>query len=107
MPLPWSGGGASPGQTESPCQLGSAAPVHVGSVLDPHDVNDGVLLQEPVDDPVGAAPSREVPGQLASERLAHASGFLAKGAAAELPDGEGNRERQLVLKGTPGGSRES
>lgn len=106
--LPRSGGDAPPQQADrAHLQLRSAAPVHVGSVLDTHDVNDGVPLQEPVDDPIGAAPRREVPGQLAPERLAHAARVLAKGAAAELPDGEGNRKRQLVLKGTPGSSRKS
>ncbi len=76
-------------------------------MLDPHDVNDRVLLHEPVDDPVGAAPSGEVSGQLAPERLAHATRLFTKGAAAELPHGEGNRERQLVFGDTSGGSRES
>ena len=67
-------------------------------------MNDGILVDQPVDDPVGAATRREVTGQLASERLTHTTRILTKGAAAELPDGKGDRERQLLLEGAPGGS---
>ncbi len=67
-------------------------------------MNDGILVDQPKDDSVRAAARREVAGQFASERLAHTTRILTKGAAAELPDGKGNRERQLLLEGTPGGS---
>jgi len=67
-------------------------------------MNDGILVDQPVDHPVGAAARREVAGQLAPERLAHTTRILTKGAVAELPDGKGNRERQLLLERTPGGS---
>jgi hypothetical protein len=64
MSWPWSGGSAK--RTASSCQPRSAAPVHDGSVLDPHDMNDGILVDQPVDHPVGTAARREVAGQLCS-----------------------------------------
>lgn len=67
-------------------------------------MNDGVVVGEPIDDPVGAAARREVAGQLKPERLSHTTRIHTKGAAAELPDSKGNGERQLPLEGTPGGS---
>jgi hypothetical protein len=70
-------------------------------------MNDGILVDQPVDDPVGAAARREVADQLAPERLAHTARIPTKGAAAELPDSKGNGERQLLLEGTSGGSRKS
>ena len=67
-------------------------------------MNDGILVDQPADNPVGAAARREVAGQLAPKRLARTTRILTKGAATELPDGKGDGERQLVLEGTPGGS---
>lgn len=73
-------------------------------MLDSHDMDDGILLSQPVDDPVRPAARREVAGQLAPERLADTTRTLAKRPAAELPDGKGNGERQLLLESAPGGS---
>lgn len=73
-------------------------------MLDPYDKNDGVLVERPADDTVGPAAGRVVAGQLTPERLAHPARLVAKGAAAEFPDGEGDRKGQLVSEGTPGGS---
>ena len=82
-------------RTATICRARSAAPVHVGSVLDPYDMNDGVLVERPVDDPVGPAARRVVADQLAPERLAYTARLVVKGAAAEFPDGEGDRQGQL------------
>jgi hypothetical protein len=77
-----------------------------GSVLDPHeDMDDRFLVEWRVDDPVGATACREVAGQLSSERLGHPAWVLAERSATELGHREGDRKRQLVLGGTPGGSR--
>jgi hypothetical protein len=73
---------------------GSAATVSVGSVLDPDDVDDVTLLVQAVDDPIGAAPRREVAGQLTSERLAYPARVHTQWAAAELPYGKGDGEGQ-------------
>jgi hypothetical protein len=43
-------------------------------------------------------------GQLSPERLAHSARVLAERSATELENGEGDRNRQIMLEGTPGGS---
>lgn len=58
-------------------------------MLDPDHVDDGVVFDQSVDDPVGATSRREVASQVAAERLAYPPWVLTEQPIAELPHRQG------------------
>ena len=73
---------------------GSAAPVHVGAVLDAQDEDGSLVLVDRVHDAVGASTGREMAGELALERLADALGVIKERADYELGDRGGDPLRK-------------
>jgi hypothetical protein len=59
-------------------------------VVDPHDLNCGGWLIDPVHDPIGTAPRDPVTTQLPRERLANSMWVLEKRSEHELNDRGGD-----------------
>jgi len=65
-------------------------------MLDPHYENQAVLLVEGVDDPIGSAAGRPVPGKLTHQWFSDPLWFLEKRPRQELDDRGGHRFRETL-----------
>jgi hypothetical protein len=86
--------------------VGAAVAVHVHSVLNPGDADDGILLDQTLGDSVGTAFRRHMTGHLSVQRFADDKRTLAKRSGAERSDRRSYGYRQVLLEGTPSGTRE-
>jgi hypothetical protein len=81
----------------------SSATVDVATVVDPLNQDQGIVVVDAVQDPVGPAARAVQAGQLAAQRLADAAGFARQVAEHELNNGRDHPRGQPVQITARGG----